>query len=67
CHSHKYDPIPHRDYYRFKAVFQGALDEYDWLTFKNRSLELGTPEQKQRVKQTNPVLNKELKQLAAQR
>ena len=67
CHSHKYDPIPHRDYYRFKAVFQGALDEYDWLTFKNRSLDLGTSEQKQRVKQTNPVLNKELKQLAAQR
>ena len=25
CHSHKYDPIPHRDYYRFKAIFQGRL------------------------------------------
>jgi mono/diheme cytochrome c family protein len=31
CHSHKYDPIPQRDYYRLKAVFQGALDEHDWL------------------------------------
>ncbi|MFO0802540.1 MAG: PSD1 and planctomycete cytochrome C domain-containing protein [Gemmataceae bacterium] len=31
CHTHKFDPIPHRDYYRLKAVFQGALDEYDWL------------------------------------
>jgi hypothetical protein len=32
CHTHKYDPIPQRDYYRLKAVFQGAYDEHDWLT-----------------------------------
>lgn len=32
CHSHKYDPIPQRDYYRFVALFRGAYDEYDWMT-----------------------------------
>jgi mono/diheme cytochrome c family protein len=32
CHSHKYDPIPQRDYYRLMAVLKGAYDEYDWLT-----------------------------------
>jgi Protein of unknown function (DUF1553)/Protein of unknown function (DUF1549)/Planctomycete cytochrome C len=31
CHSHKYDPIPQRDYYRLVDVFKGAYDEYDWL------------------------------------
>jgi mono/diheme cytochrome c family protein len=31
CHSHKFDPIPQRDYYRLKAVFKSALDEHDWL------------------------------------
>lgn len=31
CHSHKYDPIPQRDYYRLVATFQGAYDVYDWL------------------------------------
>ena len=31
CHSHKYDPIPQRDYYRLVAVFAGAYDVYDWL------------------------------------
>lgn len=31
CHTHKYDPIPQRDYYRLVAVFKGAYDEYDWL------------------------------------
>lgn len=31
CHSHKYDPIPQRDYYRLIDVFKGAYDEHDWL------------------------------------
>src|SRR5207253_11463161 len=31
CHSHKYDPIPQRDYYRLLDVFKGAYDEYNWL------------------------------------
>ena len=31
CHTHKYDPIPQRDYYRLVAVFQGAYDVYDWM------------------------------------
>ncbi|MBM82738.1 MAG: hypothetical protein CMJ78_19415, partial [Planctomycetaceae bacterium] len=31
CHSHKYDPIPQRDYYRLMATFKGAYDEHDWL------------------------------------
>lgn len=63
CHSHKYDPIPHRDYYRFKAIFQGALDEHDWLTFKNRTLDVATPEQRKRYAEKNPPLNARLKKL----
>src|SRR5438477_5070014 len=31
CHSHKFDPIPQRDYYRLVDLFKGAYDEYDWL------------------------------------
>lgn len=31
CHSHKFDPLPQRDYYRLAAIFKGAFDEYDWL------------------------------------
>jgi hypothetical protein len=31
CHSHKYDPLPQRDYYRLAAVFKGAYDENDWM------------------------------------
>jgi hypothetical protein len=66
CHSHKYDPISHSDYYRFKAVFQGAFDEHDWLSFKNRNLELDTPERVARAQAINPPLEKELRQLEAE-
>jgi len=31
CHSHKFDPIPQRDYYRLVDVFKGAYDEHNWL------------------------------------
>ncbi len=31
CHDHKLEPIPQRDYYRLRAVFKGAFDEYDWM------------------------------------
>ncbi|MGH7135388.1 MAG: DUF1549 domain-containing protein, partial [Pirellulales bacterium] len=31
CHSHKFDPIPQRDYYRLVDVFKGSFDEYNWL------------------------------------
>ncbi|MEX2119748.1 MAG: PSD1 and planctomycete cytochrome C domain-containing protein [Pirellulales bacterium] len=31
CHSHKFDPLSQRDYFRLVAVFKGAYDEHDWL------------------------------------
>ncbi|MDA0590448.1 MAG: PSD1 and planctomycete cytochrome C domain-containing protein [Planctomycetota bacterium] len=65
CHSHKYDPIPHRDYYRFKAIFQGAFDEHDWLTFKNRTLNVDVEERRKRVAQVNPPLLASGKKLQA--
>ena len=63
CHSHKYDPIPHRDYYRLKAIFQGAFDEHDWLNFKTRTLNVATAHQLQRISRVNPPLEKKLKSL----
>lgn len=67
CHSHKYDPIPHRDYYRFKAIFQGAFDEHDWLTFKNRNLNVDVPERRERVAEVNPPLTAAIRKLETQR
>ena len=67
CHSHKYDPIPHRDYYRFKAVFQGAFDEHDWSSFQTRSLNIATPSHRKNVAATNPPLAAEIKKLESRK
>ncbi|RPH76476.1 MAG: DUF1553 domain-containing protein, partial [Planctomycetaceae bacterium] len=67
CHNHKYDPIPQSDYYRFKAIFQGAFDEYDWLTWKDRSLDLESSAAAAARKTHNAPLEKLLKQLREQR
>ncbi|MED6315001.1 MAG: DUF1553 domain-containing protein, partial [Verrucomicrobiota bacterium] len=66
CHSHKYDPIPQRDFYRLKAVFQGAFDEHDWLSFKTRTLNVATPQELKIIKSVNPPLEKKLKALDQQ-
>ena len=65
CHSHKYDPIPQRDYYRLKAVFQGALDEHDWSSFKQRKLNVATQEHLEQIAKTNPPLERQQKTLLA--
>ena len=65
CHSHKYDPIPQRDYYRLKAVFQGALDEHDWSSFKQRKLNVATQEHQIQIAEINPPLEKQQKALLA--
>jgi hypothetical protein len=38
CHSHKFDPIPHEDYYRLLAVFSPAFDHQAWLQPAQREL-----------------------------
>ena len=30
CHSHKFDPIPQRDYYRLMALFTPAYNPENW-------------------------------------
>jgi len=48
CHDHRYDPISQADYYRFRAIFEPALDWKDWKFPKQRRLSLYTDQDKQR-------------------
>lgn len=66
CHGHKYDPIPQRDYYRMKAVFQGAFDEHDWLSWQTRKIDIATPDMLAEFQATNPALEKEIKAFESQ-
>ena len=38
CHSHKFDPIPQTDYYRFLSLFTSAYNPTNWLPPKQRHL-----------------------------
>jgi len=42
CHDHRYDPIPHTDYYALRAVFEPALDWKDWKQPNARRVSLYT-------------------------
>jgi hypothetical protein len=47
CHSHKFDPLPQRDYYRLTAALKDALDEHDWLGPEVRQLSFVTTVERQ--------------------
>ena len=38
CHTHKFDPIPQTEYYRFLSVFTSAYNPSKWLPPKQRHL-----------------------------
>lgn len=47
CHDHRYDPVPHVDYTRLRAVFDPAFDLEQWRTPSQQLVYLTTPEQEQ--------------------
>jgi hypothetical protein len=78
CHSHKYDPIPQRDYYRLLDVFKGAYDEHDWLRPTSvpgqaktqrpgRVLTHVTPQERQRWESDNARIKAEIEALKRQK
>jgi len=42
CHDHRYDPISHEDYYRFRAIFDPAFDWQNWRNPVQRRVSLYT-------------------------
>jgi hypothetical protein len=46
CHDHRYDPISQLDYYRFRAIFEPALNWKNWKAPPARQVSLYTEENK---------------------
>lgn len=78
CHSHKFDPIPQRDYYRLVAIFKGAYDEHDWLkpqligfggalsaSFGERYLPHVTTTERKRIDEHNAAIQRQIDTLKA--
>jgi hypothetical protein len=49
CHDHRYDPIPHADYYALRAIFEPALDWQKWQTPQQRQISLYTKADRQQA------------------
>ena len=63
CHSHKFDPIPQRDYYRFLALLSAAYNPSDWIQPKNRLLYTVSPAEKERIDEHNSAVDAHVKDL----
>jgi len=63
CHSHKYDPIPQRDYYRFLSIFAPAYNPWNWTQPKNRVLATVSPSDEAAIKSHNAELDKPIAEL----
>src|SRR5262249_22260515 len=53
CHSHKFEPIPHEDYYRVMAVFATGYNPDSWLRPSERYLPDISPVEKAAIDRHN--------------
>ncbi|MCE9526734.1 MAG: PSD1 and planctomycete cytochrome C domain-containing protein, partial [Planctomycetales bacterium] len=66
CHSHKYDPIPHRDYYALQAILTPALDPARWQPSEVRGIPLATEVEQARITQHNQKIDGRVAELNAE-
>ncbi len=63
CHSHKFDPLPQRDYYRLAAMLKDGYDENDWIGSKERNLKYVTTVERKQWEATIQRIESELKKI----
>ncbi len=67
CHSHKFDPIPQRDYYRLMALFTPAYNPQHWKPvfpwkpgIKDRAIADVAPAEQAQIEQANLAVDRDL-------
>jgi hypothetical protein len=63
CHAHRYDPISHEDYFRFRAVFEPAYDPAHWRSPAQRLISLWQEPDRQRAAEAD----REIREIEAER
>src|SRR5436190_558528 len=66
CHTHKFDPIPQRDYYRFLSLFTTAYNPYDWIKPKDRYLWAVSKDDKEEIDRYNAEIDRPVAELTKQ-
>ena len=63
CHSHKYDPIPQRDYYQLMSLFTPAYNPESWVQLDKRGLADISKAKKAQIEQHNQGIDREIASL----
>ncbi|MBM3774099.1 MAG: DUF1553 domain-containing protein [Acidobacteria bacterium] len=66
CHTHKYDPIPQRDYYQIMAIFSPAYNHQSWLQPKDRLMVEVSPGEKAEIDRHNAEIDRQIEPLKKQ-
>jgi hypothetical protein len=66
CHTHKFDPIPQRDYYRMLALFTNALNPTSWVQPKNRIQPTVSKPEQEEIDRHNKEVDRALADLKLQ-
>jgi len=66
CHSHKFDPLPQRDYYRFLSLFSAAYNPSDWIQPKHRKAYTVSAAEQAKIEAHNKTVDAEIEKLAQQ-
>ena len=66
CHSHKFDPIPQRDYYRLMTVFSSSYNPWNWTTPQDRYLPSVSKTDQEKIDRHNTELDRPLADLRRQ-
>ena len=65
CHSHKFDPIPQRDYYRFLSLFTSAYNPSAWIQPKNRLHYTVSKSEREEIERHNQEIDTAVGRLSA--
>jgi len=66
CHNHRFDPITHIDYHRFRAIFEPAYDWKNWYSPEDRRLSLWNESDRQLATEVDAELAQALTDRNAQ-
>jgi hypothetical protein len=65
CHSHKFEPIRHEEYYRLQAIFYPAYCPDRWTMPKDRIVTIATPAERAEHKRRMDRIDQQIKALTA--